>query len=162
MSTRLRFNQIRAFVFAIVLVCAVGSYAEENCFKFLSQALTSSDGLTKQSQQYLRLIEYALEKTTENSEKQSLLQSIKMATLVPGPINVFRHQTGVLGAKLQQTVDRMGITQSLSADWARVQQRLKEILGRYVAQGEAREQSERETDWVGVIDQAWKMLLTEI
>lgn len=170
-SASVKVFQILTFIVAMA-VAFDEARADEVCAGILKrslsagQLLTSSDGersvkhqLTSQSQQYLRLIEYALEKTVDHAERQILLQSIQVATLVPAPINVFAQLTSVQGVALNQAAMKMDIVRKLSADWKRVQEKLKEILSLHGAETSAREQTTRETNWVGVIDQAWKILL---
>ncbi len=174
MVVQIRRVEIFIFVFTFVFGFGQISDADDGCAGFLKQSLasamqaSSSHGnslstshLTAQGQQYLRLIEYALENATEISAKQSLLQNIQVATLVPAPINVFANQTSVAGVQLDQIVKRMDITKNLASDWSAVQARLRVILSRFAKEGAAREQSEGDTEWVRFIDQAWKIFLRE-
>lgn len=142
--------------------------AADGCLGLLGTALSSSQqqlatasqsSISKDAGTYLRLIEYALEKITENSEKQNLIKSLQVATLVPTPINVFANQTSTLGAQLSQNVDRLRIVQNMTSDWPMIQAQLRVILGKYLEKDTDREQAEHDTEWVKVIDQSWKILL---
>lgn len=154
-----RFNFVITCALAIVGLTAT-AYGDESCLRLLnpklssSQQLASSDvvpsnnALTAQSQQYLRLVEYALERTTEMSAIQSLLQDIQVATLVPAPVNVFANQTSVMGAQLNQVVNRLDIGKNLASDWPAVQKQLQHIVNRFKEARTAREQNEGDTEWV--------------
>lgn len=162
-------------VFALVVGLGESVRADDSCASILKRSLSarqslasgdagSSSGnqLSSRSQQYLRLIEYALEKMVDHAERQRLLQSIHVAMLVPASINVFAQQTSIQGLALNQAVTKMDIVRTLSADWKLVQERLKEILSRHGAETSARDQAEGDTDRVAVYDKAWKILLDGI